>query len=192
MPHCRSAPQPSLAGPQSYPSAEHVFGVHEMVDPPSGATPGGKPHLLNPPAPHVCGAAHVPHCRRPPHPSAAGPQVKPKAAHVLGVHETVRPPSGLTPAGRPHLLKPPAPHVSGAVQLPHCRSPPQLSAPGPQSYPRAEQVVGTHEEPASNREANDPHLLKPPPPHVSGSEHAPQSRMPPHPSPFLPHVYPVD
>jgi hypothetical protein len=150
--------------------------------------PGGKPHLLNPPAPHDCGEVHVPHCRRPPQPSLAGPQLYPSDAHVFGVHRDTTPPSALTPGGRPHRLNPPAPHVAGVTHVPHCRRLPQPSAAGPQSYPWEAHVAGVHEGPPSEVAVGIPHLLKPPPPHVSGDMQVPQSRMPPQPSPFLPHV----
>src|SRR5215472_8163263 len=103
------------------------------MGPPSGPIPAGRPHLLKPPAPHTWGVVHVPHCRRPPHPSDAGPHVNPRAAHVVGVHEDTEPPSAPTPGGKPHLLNPPPPHVCGAAHVPHCKSPPQLSGAGPQS-----------------------------------------------------------
>ena len=107
---------------------------------------------------------------------------------MVGVHDEIRPPSGPIPGGSPHLLNPPPPHVSGAVHVPHWSSPPQLSAAGPQSYPSAVHVVGVQAAPPSGPAVNEPHLLNPPPPHVSGAVHVPQSRTPPQPSPFLPHV----
>src|SRR5208283_2134814 len=112
------------------------------MGPPSGAIPGGNPHLLKPPPPQVCGAVHVPHWISPPHPSEAPPQVYPSAAHVVGTHDETGPPSALIPGGNPHLLKPPPPQVCGAVHVPHWRSPPQLSDAGPQVYPSAAHVVG--------------------------------------------------
>ena len=45
----------------------------------------------------------------------------------------------------PHLPGvPPPPQVCGAVQLPHCRTPPHPSPAGPHSRPSFWQVVGTH------------------------------------------------
>ena len=52
----------------------------------------------------------------------------------------------------PHLLLPPPPQVSGAVQVPQLRVPPQPSPAGPQLKPSAAHVVGTHAA---------PHLLAP-------------------------------
>src|SRR5271165_327643 len=109
VPHWRSAPHPSLAGPHSYPRLAQVVGMQEKIGPPSGAIPGGKPHLLNPPPPQVCGAVHVPHWRSPPHPSAAAPQVYPSAVQLVCTQDETGPPSGPTPGGRPHLLNPPPP-----------------------------------------------------------------------------------
>ena len=78
-----------------------------------------------PPPPHVCGATQVPHCKSPPQPSPAGPQLNPSAAHVVGVQ-----------LGAPHTPDvPPPPQVCGAVQLPQLKSPPQPSPAGPQLKP---------------------------------------------------------
>jgi len=52
VPHWRSPPQPSLVGPQVYPSPWQVAGTHDEI--------GLVPHLSNPPPPQNAGAVHAP------------------------------------------------------------------------------------------------------------------------------------
>src|SRR5271170_3893124 len=80
VPQLTSPPHPSPAGPQLYPRLAHVFGV-QLPPSPTPQT------LAVPPPPHVAGDAQVPHCRRPPQPSRAGPHARPCAAHVRGTQD---------------------------------------------------------------------------------------------------------
>jgi hypothetical protein len=79
---------------------------------------------------------------------------------------------------------PPPPQVSGAVQLPQSRDPPQPSPAGPQLIPWLMQLLGMHAPP--------PHTLGlPPPPHVWGAVQVPQLSIPPQPSPTGPQFAPA-
>src|SRR5580692_7273187 len=76
-PQSRRWPQPSPAGPQSYPSAAQVVGVHRLTAPPSAATKTLPPHLFAPPPPQYCPAGHAaapPQLSELPHPSPPKPQ----------------------------------------------------------------------------------------------------------------------
>jgi hypothetical protein len=81
------------------------------------------PHTLDvPPPPQVSASSQVPQLRLPPHPSPAGPQLKPWSAHVLAVHEgvphtpEVPPPPQVLPLGQPpQLTTPPQP----LLMIPH-------------------------------------------------------------------------
>ena len=84
-----------------------------------------------PPPPQVWPAGQLPHWRRPPQPSPAGPQLTPSAAQVVGVHALPQT-KGV----------PPPPQVWPAGQLPHWMTPPQPSPEGPHCTPSAAQVVG--------------------------------------------------
>jgi hypothetical protein len=125
VPHCRTVPQPSPAGPHVYMSDAHVAALHI-----------GEPHVnATPPPPHVSVPGHVPHERRLPQLSGSEPQVAPSAAHVVGVHD---PP--------PHLLgTPPPPHVCPAGQPPQSSvTPPQPSPCLPHAPGKSAQVLGVH------------------------------------------------
>lgn len=107
------------------------------------------PHWpATPPPPQVSGATQVPHCKRLPQPSPAGPQPIFSAAQLEATH------------GEPHTPGvPPPPQVSFVGHVPHSSSPPQPSPAGPQLNPRAMQVVGV--------QAELPHTPGiPPPPQV--------------------------
>jgi hypothetical protein len=128
--HCPQStdpPQPSAIGPHwtfAAPQSVTVLGLHPL----------SPPHTLGvPPPPQLCGGVQFPQLRRPPHPSASGPQeFAGKSVHVFGV-QLDRP--------VPHLLGlPPPPHFSGAWQVPHWISFPQPSPAGPQSSPRSAHV----------------------------------------------------
>lgn len=80
------------------------------------------------------------------------------------------------------MAVPPPPHVCGPAHVPHERVPPQPFATVPQSFPRAEQVVGVQPVPQV--------FGVPPPPQVAGSVQAPQARVPPQPFEMVPHVFP--
>src|SRR6185436_10878418 len=77
------------------------------------------PHTFaNPPPPQMSpGDVHVPQSRRPPHPSAALPQLKPRMEHVFG-----------TQLGVTHL---PPMHSSVAAHTPQLSEPPQVSPASP-------------------------------------------------------------
>ena len=79
---------------------------------------------------------HLPQSSVPPQPSEMVPQLAPRLAHVVGVHEL--------PA--PHTLAtPPAPQLWPAGHAPPQSSvPPQPSGRLPQSLPSAAQVTGAH------------------------------------------------
>ena len=83
-----------------------------------GTQPAVPPHMLGmPPPPQVSGAAQLPHWRRPPQPSPAGPQLNPSIAQVRGTQ--LLPASGGTtsrPPRRPGW--PPPPQVSGQGAVP--------------------------------------------------------------------------
>jgi len=84
-------PQPSPCIPQLNPSWAQVFGT--QVEP---------PQMFAMTAPQICVPEHVPQLSVPLHPLLAEPQLKPRLAHVDGVH-----------GGCPHTLEtPPPPHVS--------------------------------------------------------------------------------
>jgi hypothetical protein len=84
VPHVTRPPQPSAIGPHDptppLGKSLHCFGVHLVLPPQT---------LALPPPPQVSGAVHVPHWRRPPHPSPTGPQVVPALAQVRGVQEVL-------------------------------------------------------------------------------------------------------
>src|SRR5262249_2127156 len=76
VPHWRSPPQPSPAGPHWMPSWAQVFGVHI-----------GMPHTLGtPPPPQVWPIGQLPHWMMLPQPSFAGPQVMFCWAQVFAPH----------------------------------------------------------------------------------------------------------
>ena len=81
--------------------------------------------LARPPPPQVCGGVHVPQSMVSPQPSAAGPQLKPRAAQVFGVQ--------IAWPHRPAV--PPQPQVSGGVHEPHWMTLPQPSPVGPHVSP---------------------------------------------------------
>jgi hypothetical protein len=73
--------------------------------------------------------------------------------------------------------------------LPQSTSPPHPSALGPQSIFISAHVFGVHGPPPSGSDV--PHTFGvPPPPHVAGAVHVPQSINEPQPSPCLPHDAP--
>jgi hypothetical protein len=130
-----------------------------------------------PPPPHEPDW-QTPQLRRPPQPSATGPQFLPSCWHVFGVHSV--PPQTLG--------VPPPPHAWGAVQVPQLSTPPQVSLTGPQFFPAVAQVFGTHEPPGGT---GVPHTLGTiAPPHVWGAVHVPQLNTPPHPSLTGPQFFP--
>jgi hypothetical protein len=109
----------------------------------------------------------------------------------------VVPPSQLTCRGQrfvqggvppPQTLGTPAPpQISGAVQDPHWRIPPQPSATGPQFEPACWQVLGVQGAPFV------PHTLAvPPPPQMSGAVQVPHWSVPPQPSPIGPQFAPTE
>jgi hypothetical protein len=171
VPQLSVPPQPSACVPHVAPSSVHVFGVQVCAAPQT---------LGVPPPPQLSSPVHVPQLAIvPPQPSPAGPQLiavppGPAFAHVFGTH---------MPGGLPHWFAIPAPpHVSGEVQVPHIRVPPQPSACSPQFAPRSPHVLGT-------QALGDPQVLAvPPPPHVSGAVQVPHIRVPPQPSPAGPQV----
>jgi hypothetical protein len=127
LPQSRIPPHPLESLPQFAPAVAQVSGTHR---PPSLLVP--PPHTLDVPPPQVCGAVHgLQFAVTPSQPSACGPQRPGKFAHVLGVHV---PPSGWLP---PHLLGPPPPQKSGALQVPHDSMPPHPSLCCPQLTPFA-------------------------------------------------------
>lgn len=96
-------------------------------------------------------------------------------SHDRGVQSSVRPQT---------LGVPPPPQVSGAVQLPHWRRPPQPSAMGPHEPSTSSQVFGTQSLPPPHR------LGSPPPPQVVGMGQPPHSMSLPQPSGAGPHSTP--
>lgn len=126
-----------------------------------------------PPPPHVDGGVQVPQSSTPPQPSAAGPQLKPSFAQVVGVHVGAPQTPGV----------PPPPQVAGELQLPQSMRPPQPSPAGPHFSPRSVHVLGVQ-----GVVVGAPHLPEtPPPPHVAGAVQSPQYVEPPQPSPTQPH-----
>src|SRR5262249_11365962 len=100
-------------GPQLAFCCVQLRGVHVTVPPQTFGWP---------PPPHTWLLAQlpplVPHCTRPPQPSAIEPQFWPFGHDVFGMHALVP----------PHLLSwPPPPHVGGAVHVPQWSPPPQPS-----------------------------------------------------------------
>src|SRR5262245_55921831 len=94
----------------------------------------------------------------------------------------------------PHTEGFPAPpQISGAVQLPHWRSPPQPSATGPQFAPASAQVRGVQRGASAppSAAAPVPHTLGPPPPQVWPVGQAPQSSRLPQPSATGPQFAPT-
>jgi hypothetical protein len=120
----------------------------------------------------------LPQSTVPPQPSGAIPHVAPIALHATAAV------AGTQAAMPPHLKwVPPPPQVSGAVQVPQLRVPPQPSPISPQLALTMAQVRGVHVP------APDPHLNGvPPPPQVSGAVQLPQLTVPPQPSDAMPHV----
>jgi hypothetical protein len=105
VPHIRSPPQPSATGPQLALALPHVRGTHDR--PASAAPP--EPHTLaRPPPPQVVPAGQVPHIRRPPQPSATGPQLAAALPHVRGTHAL---PASEVPPVPQMLGRPPPPQV---------------------------------------------------------------------------------
>src|SRR5580700_2988253 len=158
LPHSRSPPQPSAAGPQLSPSPAQVFGVHMVPQAPG-----------TPPPPQVRGAVQVPQSSMLPQLSPAGPQVMPWLAQVVVGTHTPWPQT----FGVPGL---PPPQVWGRVQVPQSSMPPQPSPLVPQLTPSAMQVVGTHEVPQTLGTGGVPA------PHTWFPVHMPHMRMPPQPS----------
>src|SRR5690349_4278874 len=119
---------------------------------------------------------HVPQLRRLPQPSPAGPQVRPRPAHVFGVH--------VPPPPEPHLLGPPAPQLCVGLHDPQATNPPQPSAIGPHPTLFALQSATVR----GVQPVLPPQMLGfPPPPHVCGAVHEPHVTRPPHPSASGPH-----
>src|SRR5579883_2060955 len=127
-----------------------------------------------PPPPQSCPAGHVPHCRRLPQPSPAGPQVMFCWAHV----SPMQPP--------PHWPgMPPPPHVCGGVHGPQSIEPPQPSPAGPQPTFCWAQVCFWQTPPSRGIGTHCPNT--PLPPHCWPAGHGPQSMAPPQPLPAGPH-----
>jgi hypothetical protein len=128
---------------------------------------------------------HVPQLSESPQPSPAGPQLIFCEAQVSGTQSPPsKPPSGgMKPV--PHTPGlPPPPHFKGDAHVPQeAINPPQPSPAGPQLKPMSAQVFGLHVG------ALVPHVEGvPPPPHVAGDVHEPQSSDPPQPSPAGPQL----
>ncbi len=134
---------------------------------------------LCPPPPHVSPDGHVPHASCPPHPSPAGPQLKPWAAHVRGMHAPL--------SMAPHCpFAPPPPQVWSEGHVPHARVPPQPSPAGPHAMFCAAHVVGWQQEPPQTLG-----LPSSPPPHTwQPTVQVPQSSVPPQPSEGEPQLAP--
>jgi hypothetical protein len=79
-----------------------------------------------PPPPQSCPTGQVPQLSGSPHPSPAGPQLKPCDAQVAGMQPSFPP---QTPG------VPPPPQLSGFLQRPHSMRCPQPSPAGPQLMP---------------------------------------------------------
>jgi hypothetical protein len=188
-------PQPLAWTPQFIPAEHFVTGMHAAVP----------PQMLGvPPPPHVAGPEHDPQSLLPPHPSLTSPHGTPPstpdaatiAAHAdafgIGVH-AFRPPSMTAPSGSRSsapqtLAAPPPPHVVPLGQLP--ASGPQKTSP-PQPLETAPQFIVEGHAAAGMHVAAPPHTLgTPPPPHVVGEGHVPQSFVLPHPSLTGPHGIP--
>jgi hypothetical protein len=108
-----------------------------------------------------------PHCSTCPQSFVIAPHVKPFAAHVtVGVHCWHW-------CVELHVPPPPQPG--------HGSVPPHPSSPEPHCQPSCAHVFGVH-----------PHwFATPPPPHVFGAVHVPQSVVPPQPSEIVPQFSPA-
>jgi hypothetical protein len=149
--HERPAPQAAPQAPQFSVSvlvSTHAatppvvpHGVSGAAHPPPSAV-APDPHWYGvPPPPHVSGAAQDPHWTTLPQPSPMYPQAACAVVHVAGMHA----PSA-SPVGTPHTLGfPPPPQISSPEHVPHCTSPPQPLATGPQLVPSSSHVFGVHE-----------------------------------------------
>jgi hypothetical protein len=116
-----------------------------FIDAQVTGTHGGTPHTLGvPPPPQVAGGVQEPQDRRPPQPSAAGPQSMPSCLHVFGMHIIAM--STPLPLDPHWLGTPPPPQVSGAWHVPQSIMLPQPSPAGPQLKPSCAHVWGTQPE----------------------------------------------
>ena len=84
--------------------------------PPVLEPPEPPPHTLGtPPHPQHCGALHVPHGTKLPHPSRTGPQFFPSAAHAPAPHTLVLPPPRPAPPADPVPATEPQPRRTAVI-----------------------------------------------------------------------------